>query len=91
MLNWKLHSSCRIREWRNGILKKRISRERGLLRIKLIILFILMQKVMQALLGGIPTTIRLKEDRMLFAFGMKVALLLALVIRKMFMEVQKRR
>lgn len=61
----------------------------GLLKIKLIILFILMQKVMLDLHGGIQTMIRLKEELMLWVFGMKVVLLPALVIRRMLTEEQK--
>lgn len=63
----------------------------GPLRIKLITLSILMQKVMPARLGGQQTTIKLKEERMLWVFGMKVALHPVSVIQKMLMEVQKLR
>lgn len=50
-----------------------------------------MQKVMPARLGGQQTTIKLKEERMLLEFGMKVALHPVSVIQKMLMEAQKLR
>lgn len=77
-----------MEEW---YIEEKKNRVHGLLRIKLITLSILMQKVMPACLGGQQTTIKLKEERMLWGFGMKVALHPVSVIQKMLMEVQKLR
>lgn len=77
-----------MEEW--SIETKR-NRELGLSRIKLTILFILTQKVMQPYLGGIRIMIRLKVELMLWEFGTKVVLLHVLVIQKMLIMVRKLR
>lgn len=77
-----------MEEW---YIEEKKNRVHGPLRIKLITLSILMQKVMPARLGGQQTTIKLKEERMLWEFGMKVALHPVSVIQKMLMEAQKLR